>query len=522
MQTHALEDKSWCWRDAQTRQTWLFGMRWFPSLGNKGRRQLYRNLRQQGFMWAVTHGKSLSLVGVPSGHEATKPTRQTLSAAAAFACAHPQGVHALCLEVTGVGVWFVASSDGCVLSETDRWYASLAQAQLALQPLRERHDPLRYVHVVWTPVAQATSADTSSRHNTDPSSPETSPPPEPVANAAATPEFLRGRARKDCQFHKLPAAQSSWPLWLAFGCLGAAAVLVVHRLWWAPARPQAQRPLVIALPDKPITVKVHDPDRLRDVFMAWQQLPVDPAGWLLKGVRCAVVGTHVQCVANYQRQRPDADNAGLAGHAPASWRFTPDTLEQAQLQRSLTLPLLAQPASSLMTTDQGLTRLQRASGELASASVGKPRPVAGSSVRLGQQQGVQQGVPAVSPSGVARGTTTSLVRRAVSVRLALRQRKRLMALQLPVRWQQMDLLVVPGAQIDQRQGYLMVAMQGDWLAPAQSPQRLAGQATDNATADAGFKAGVNSGDQVHDRGHSPDAGQDMFTRDFEGDHHEIQ
>jgi len=87
-------------------------MRWLPSLGHKGKRHLYRNLRQQGLIWAVTHGHTLSLVGVQAQNASIKPQRQMASAAVAFAMAHPQGVHALCLQVQGVGVWFVASSQG--------------------------------------------------------------------------------------------------------------------------------------------------------------------------------------------------------------------------------------------------------------------------------------------------------------------------------------------------------------------------------------------------------------------------
>ncbi len=425
-QVQAVDEGAWCWRDAQTRRSWVFGMRWFPSLGNKGRRHLYRNLRQQGFGWAVTHGKTLSLVGVQPLETTTKASRQSLSAAAAFACAHPQGVHALCLEVTGVGVWFVASSQGCVLSETDRWFDTIEQAQMALQPLRERYDPMSYEHVVWSVVADDSGATES----------------VPDAAPLTVPDFLKASPRKDCQFHKLPAAQAAWPLWLALGCLAAATLLVVHRLWLAPISSKepvrsSTRPTV-----QPIMVKLHRSESLNAVFEAWHHLPVDPVGWVLSGVQCEVVGQTLSCKAAYERQQPDADNAGLAKQTPAPWHFEPQSLDQAHLRRQVALPVVSKQPNTLVTTSQGLTRLQRLSANFASIAVGPERTTG----------------------------SAALATRSLSLRLSLRQVKHLLTLDLPVRWKQVDLALVQGAQINERQGYLMVNLQGDWIARAHTPE----------------------------------------------------
>lgn len=528
MQAQALEERSdlsWCWRDAKTRLTWVFGMRWFPSLGHKGRRHLYRNLRQQGFGWAVTHGKSLSLVGVQSTQTGVRPTRHTMSAAVAFACAHPQGVHALCLEISGVGVWFVASSQGCVLSETDRWFDTLEQAQEALKPLRERHDPMSYEHVVWsTTVVAVDGAIATPDHST---AEGFAAPPNPTSNeghaqSGATvsdvPAFLRGGARKSCQFCKLPAAPSAWPLLLAFGCLGAAALLVVHRLWWVPSVPPVRSQPVLPTPMQASVIKVHDPDRLNDVFMAWQQLPVDPEGWLLKGVRCRFIDQSFQCVANYQRQRADADNAGLARHAPAGWQFEPQSLDQSQLRRHLPAPTLPTLASALMTTGEGLTRLQQLSAELASTSVGTPRPLPGST----------HSAPLASLDAHRLGQVgqVSLVKHAVSMRLALRQRAKLLALRLPMRWQQIDLLLVQGAQIDARHGYVMVALQGDLIAQAQQPgERLPKPGhTPNArlSDDSDKKQDLPINPQIKRQANPQAQRRETSTIHIEGEPHEFQ
>lgn len=421
-QAQSVDEGTWCWRDAQTRRSWVFGMRWFPSLGNKGRRHLYRNLRHQGFAWAVTHGKTLSLVGVQPLAASNKVLRHGLSAAAAFACAHPQGVHALCLEVTGVGVWFVAASQGCVLSETDRWFDTLEQAQMALQPLRERYDPMSYEHVVWSLVADASDPAASDSSVVRPS----------------VPDFLKAKPRRDCQFHKLPAAQAAWPLWLAMGCLGAATLLVVHRLWLVPLTPKAPETSTARAPVQPLMIRVHSSEALKAVFEAWHPLPVDPAGWVLTGVRCELTGQTLACQAAYERKQPGADNMGLAKHTPKPWQFEPQSLDHAHLRRHVALPLIAKQPHVIATTNQGLTRLQQLSPQFASIAVGPERVV----------------------------QSAALVTRSLTLRFSLRQVKRLLRLDLPVRWKQVDLTLVQGAQIDEKQGYLMVTMQGDWIARA--------------------------------------------------------
>ena len=423
-------EQSWCWRDAQTKCTWVFGMRWLPSLGQKGKRHLYRNLRQQGMGWAVTHGRTLSLVGVQTQQTPTKPQRPMASAAVAFAMAHPQGVHALCLQVAGVGIWFVASSQGCVLSETDRWFQTLEEAQLALQPLRERHDPMCYEELVWSPEAVGSLAQTDAE-----SAPTTAPP------------FLRAQVIKACQFRKLPSGQSAWPLVMALACLGLATMWVVHRLWMSPEVPDSRAAFEPSPAAMALQVNVHHNNRLRDLFDAWTSLPVDPSGWVLQRVRCRVKGESVHCHADYQRQRPDADNVGLTSHMPRHWQFQPKSLDLATFERRLLLPVQSRDAAALLAYDSGLTRLQRLSAKFAAVSVGSPQQI--------------NAVSSLSQSNHTTGDTA--VRRAVSIRLALRQAAVLEQFHLPMRWQQIDLSVVQGAQIDQQHGYLMVTLKGDWL-----------------------------------------------------------
>jgi len=446
----SFSEQSWLWRDEQTKLTWVFGMRWLPALGSKGKRHLYRNLRQQGLGWAVTHGRALSLVGVQAQPNTAKLQRQQASAAVAFAHAHPQGVHALCLQISEVGVWLVAAAQGCVLSETDRWFETLEQAQLALQTLRERHDPMSYEELLWSPHDSA-------------------------CEAATTPSFLRGAKGKACQFQKLPSGQSAWPLVAAFGCLGLAALLVVHRLWIDPVRPDRSAVAVAPEAKEPVSVKVHGALALRTLFEAWQQLPVDPAGWLLQGVRCRVDGGSADCTAAYKRDHPGADNNGLAKHVPKHWRFTPQSLDLANYRRRLSMPLQSLDMARLAREGAGLTQLQQLSAKLATVSV------------AAAHQMTTPGTTPLVPSSIDAATPISrqpALERALSVRLSLRQSHVLIEPRLPVRWQQVDLLLVQGAQIDERHGYLMANLQGRWIAQAERASSLSAAAdvpTDQTT-----------------------------------------
>jgi len=528
-------NRTWYWRDAKANVNWVFGMRWLPALGSQGQRAMQRNLRQQGFGWAVNHGGAVRLIGVPSttgAHEEmgspsspdTKSknsengvTQRAASAAAAFACTHPDGAHALALEVPGFGVWFVASSQGCVVSDTDRWFDTLEQAQASLRPLRERYEQLQYTTISWQLDA---------------------------AQASNFPEFLQGSLFKRCRFCRLPALQIGWP-WLVFGVVVIGGLVVLGNVYW-PATEQStinlqnqtQRPH--ARPALP----VHRYESLNALLETWHVLPVDPAGWLLQAVNCRVDHSQALCTAAYRRRAPDAHNEGLQGHTPLGWVFESDSLDRALFKRVVALKTESLQPHWFVSQVFGLSQLQRLSARVASVAIGATsvkraaRTVASvaspsATTSMGQGQGLQpnqprqqlqvtqspeavmfaqelvdlqvntpdglnggladafdvaQAAPAGPANPVDRGGPSSgaggvtgggavvvapnlmggtgyphISGRAVTLRLALRQAERLQALSLPLLWQQVDLVVVHGAQIDQLHGYLMLNLQGEWL-----------------------------------------------------------
>lgn len=422
--------RTWDWRDASANITWLFGMRWLPALGSQGEKAIHRNLRQQGIEWAVNHGDTVRLIGVPASSHTAVVNRQSASAAMAFAATHANGTHALCLHVAGVGVWVVASFEGSLISDTDRWFDTLDEAEDCLQALSERHKTLQCQSLTWDPAAP----DCRDQQ----------------------PEFLQTSLLKRARFCRLPSA-GLWWLWVLLGvaaCAGAGFFVSWH---WAgqgepdvlPERNSGQMPV------RPV-VRVHRPDSLQELISGWHELPVDPAGWLLQEVACRIEYDKAICRAAYKRRESGAHNEGLKRHEPPRWRFEHESLDRAFFLRTFSLPMQALQPYRRVGELAGLSELQRLSAEVAAIALGSaatvngPRPASlDSTMGLAGQQGAAEGL--------------ALKSRALTVRLALRQADRIHALGLPLRWRQADLALVHGAQIDKSHGYLMLNLQGDWL-----------------------------------------------------------
>lgn len=456
--------RTWRWRDEQANINWVFGMRWLPALGMQGQRALHRNLRQQGIGWAVNHGTAVRLVGVQSTAEPITVTKHSASAAAAFAITHPEGVHALCLSVQGVGVWFVASAQGCVLSDTDRWFETIEQAETFVQRLRERYEQVQFEARQWVLDKQATP------NKLDES--EASEASEVLNMQVQKPAFLQAAVSGRCRFNRLPSGWAWWPV-LVLGV----AMLIGGALYGYGYVGGQTKPLVInqevSLDVSP-AMHVHDIEGLLGLFDAWYALPVDPAGWLLHAVNCRVEQDKAVCRAIYQRRVPGADNEGLRRHQPVGWVFEADSLDRAALKR--TIQLLRRPLRAHMHVSRvfALTQLQRFSARVSELVLGSTKVIkaGGSAAHAHDNPGGLEPDGLIDPShrdhaarpvSVEPAASRPISSRGVTLRLALRQVGRLRELNLPFRWQRADLAVVHGAQIDERHGYLMLNLQGDFF-----------------------------------------------------------
>lgn len=399
----------WSWQHPSTKAKWVFGLDWMPTLTSRSERLLYRHLRQQGQAWHVSHGQGMRLIGVAGSAELGASPRQSASAALAFVASKPKGSHALCVEVSGRGFWFVACHEGRLLSQTDCWLAESAELDQLLGDLTDRHEALQCEHVSWP-----TAAD------------------EPLP-AALT--FLQAKPKRAWCFQRVPSGRLPWMILTAViagatGCVLAWIYLSVDEPVRENAVTSVRAPLV------PLTH--HDPQAVLSLLTLWQPLPVDPVGWRLAGVQCRPIVSHVGCIAAYERHSRSADNEGLIAHAPNGWRFEAVSLDRALLKRQFALDEQSVPDHRLPSDLDALTQLQRHSGQIASLDVGERKQL-----------------DSMAPDQALA------VKRSLHIRLALRQAEHLLAWSLPVRWRHIHLDLVRGAQVDERHGYLMLDLKGD-------------------------------------------------------------
>lgn len=416
---------TWCWHDELLSVHWVFGASWFPTISARSERLLYRQLREQGVRWVASHGTQTRLIGAVAPAQNSNMTGQCASAAVAFALSHPHGAHAHCLEVPHQGFWLVASSDGRLLSQTDCWLEDDSQVLQTLGMLRERHPDLQFVQQRW-----AANSDTAS------------------ADAAERPAFLNNESGS-CRFRKTANRPRLWLVLI----LALAVTFSLAFVWVFGASKHnkidsryLEQQAIQALP----SVLVHTPSALDAVLRAWHELPVDPAGWLLQHVHCRVSRDQAICQARYKRRKLQADNDGLERHRPTGWMFKADSVDHAYLSRTFALPRIALQPSRRMSVEQGLVQLQHLSAQAASLSLG-----------------------AVIDSGYSTSSVTthsetqsmggSTVRRTVSLQVALRQAPVLKRLTLPIEWHEVSLEIHQGAHVDERHGYLMMSLKGEWI-----------------------------------------------------------
>ena len=398
---------SWSWTSADGNVTWVFGMRWLPTLGSRSQRLLFANLRQQGVSWCVSHGKSTQLIGVTDLAIHHKSAQRTASAAAAFAQSKPIGVHAFCLHVVDRGVWFVACHDGQLLSQTDCWYSSVAQATQHIETLRRRFAALETVLITWA-----------------------APSDEPLPSELM---FLSEATIKAIRFRRLPANPQRMRLTLFL----VVAVLCGIWLWRDSTFDVTQQNNVpmVTEPSLPI-VRIHDVAELVTLVDSWQVLPITVKGWVLDRIECQVTDRFADCRAIYSRESLKANNDGLTQDVPQGWRFAAISLDQAELRRTYRLETKQLDSKSTWSIGDGLTQLQRMSSQVASLTVG-------------------------SPSLISKHDRSSVAKRLLMVRMAMRQTQHLAQWALPVNWQRVGLNISRSAPVSDRYGYLMLDLKGE-------------------------------------------------------------
>lgn len=369
-----------------------FGLRWFALIGSN----IPKLARSRGRRLRATHyvvgGSPAMVAGYGRGRpglRVARPWRRPRSAGATppqsaaqlFALLYPEGGHSL-VRLPDGRHWLVAAHGGAVLSQTDRVFDSLDDAQseqralLAQRPSLTEHSPDR----VWAALAQTV---------------------EPGAALTVLPS----------RWAELPAA-----LRLFLACIGLAAI--APPLWNASVAPFVRKP---AAPPEPAAVRdpmadayeamlqgttVHPATDLTRLLASVAALPVQVQGWALRRAHCEAAAQQWDCAAVYARAHPLATNHGLHALLPAGWQVSFKPLEEATLAwRVASAPIrvadMDLPTSLHVDTRVagGLQGLRRAfaSVALSPAVPLMPRPPAASR--------------AVASPGSVDGRGTPLVRR---------------------------------------------------------------------------------------------------------------
>lgn len=297
-------------------RTLAFGLRWFALIGSnvpKLARSRGRRLRATHYVVggspAMVAGYGRARGGIRGARFTRRvgaPAATPQSAAQLFALLYPEGGHAL-VRLPDGRHWLIAAHGGAVLSQTDRVFGSLDDAQqeqralLAQRPSLTEHASDQ----VWSALAQAVDAG---------------------AALTALPS----------RWAELPAA-----LRLFLACIGLAAV--APPLWnvgvSAFSRPQAAPPEPVAVRD-PVAdayaamlraTTVHPPPALTRLLASVAALPVQVQGWALRRAHCDAGAQQWDCSAVYARVHPLATNHGLHALLPAGWQVSFKPLEEATL-----------------------------------------------------------------------------------------------------------------------------------------------------------------------------------------------
>ncbi|WP_420227469.1 hypothetical protein [Pigmentiphaga litoralis] len=307
-------------------------------------------------------GERAEAVGVLRFPRGDRPARGTTRycAALAFAQGHARGLHACCVDLPDGRAWLVAAHQGKVLTQTDRVYATPADAHVALQALMDRHGAALTLHGQ-VPASPAEPFDLTqlgaqlSPANSLRSVGRVIPTPMIVALAACM-LTVGGRAGWDLIRSWRSAAQPG-P-----SALSGVSPEVAWREAFARLASQT---------------RVHTDEGVSAVLAAIVALPMDLGGWQLRGAQCqphTAVGW--QCGAHYQRQRRSATNATFLAARPQGWTESWHPLDGVTASFALAdgaEPLAIDRLQPLSTHDANtFSQLQSVLPAFASIAIGEP------------------------------------------------------------------------------------------------------------------------------------------------------
>jgi len=406
------------WQPSAAGHGWIFGLEWTATLGQRSRRWLFTQLRQQNVRWYASTGMQGELIGISREPGSEQAISSLAAAAVGYAQSRPDGSYLLCLAIDPSRQWVVGVHRGKLLSHTDTWLEPEAVGALQ-QVLAQRFADLVIETVHWS-----------------------NPGDDPPAALA----FLQQAPVHQARFERLrPTLATRANALLLLGtliCLHGAAWMCQSLDWWPADDWQAAGQLgdeqrtVQGAAHVPV-VEVHDLAALMSLLQGLQQLPVNPARWLLHGVQCQMTSEMAHCSAAYQRHQNNTDNEALVPLVPANWHLKPVAMDETKLESHIRMGTRVINLPSSQASGAWLVTLQRQTAITPELSVGSWRD------------------QAVVPS---HGRVRT---REITLRLPVRQWAVLRDWPLPVYWQSVRLELVPNATVDEHHGYLMFHLKGE-------------------------------------------------------------
>lgn len=370
---------------AQGRELFLvLGLDWHTILGKDLAAQARRKARQQqATHWVHAGGRAESVGTVRLAARALaagrlKAPREAHAAALLFARAAGAGVHAMAWRLSDGKCWLALTRDGQVLGGGDTVFGSTDRAARALQAAQTRFGGLQCAgDAVGLLTQPSMEGEAASFANHDLAK---------FAGAATPASALQSR---------LPGMRG-----VSAGVGGlvllAVAVSAVPSLWQGRGHPEpddtlaqtagvpqeqdADRLWEIAITDFLAGTQLPTPQGLAMLWRTVGRMPLRPAGWLLREVRCELAqGAVWRCEANYRRLGRYASNEGFIERAWPDWTLRWSSLDDVSAVFQLPAEVAAL-SSSLPAAGPRFfpdaDSLQRIRSLFSRVDVGLPQPLA--------------------------------------------------------------------------------------------------------------------------------------------------
>lgn len=391
----------------------VFGLDWLPIVGGEPEKLALRRARSLNATHFLVLGEPGAVVGcsaIQFEADRTKSlggerARRLYSAAALFAMKYPIGIVAGIYHLPASGYWMVAVNAGRVLAQTDRWFATLDQADAAMAALGDRFPNLQAM-------------------------------PLEMLTEAALPDWAREAPQERVRLKRLSMTSVFWTRFSFFAFFVASSFGIWALLSPAPV-PLAQSAEHAdtqwkAVMDRFATSHpIHHPTHMFQVLNAWKKTPLQPGGWRLNQVLCESSNLDWHCAARYQRFKKLARSEQLDAAKPEGWHIELIDMDHAVLRwQVLGAASLFEPLSPAIPLKEWMSYLQGVTPVFDSIQIGTgtqiilPAPL--------DEQGMAFDRPAyIKP----------LKRRSIAIKGPLRSMVALKGLSVPVRWRSVHLEV---------------------------------------------------------------------------------